>query len=203
MVTTSGLSFFTCSMASRPLAAVPTTSIALTGLRISRIRRRKKPESSTTNTLIAIGLSCYFGPGSSIAQAADGDQLASYRPSISRQQTGNIQNQGNPTVTGNGGARHPRRTMQHGPQWFNHHLFLPNQLIHNQHHLFVTDRNDHDMSKAFLPFLPGRPLDQPALDMEQRVNIFPHHDTFLTINDIGPANIQMENLDHAHQGQGK
>src|SRR5690606_33834236 len=183
MVTTSGLSFFTCSMASRPLAAVPTTSIALTGLRISRIRRRKKPESSTTNTLIAIGLSCYFGPAASRAQAVL-VSLTTGGPSIPCQQAGNIQNQGDSAVTGNGGASHARRTMQHGSQGLDHHLFLPDQLIYDQPHFLVANRNDHHMGQAFLAFLPSCTFDQPALDVEQGIDIFPHHNAFLAIDDI-------------------
>src|SRR5690606_14837219 len=157
--------------------------------------RRKKPESSTTNTFTGIRPSCNSDvtePNDatrSIHQdsrelARDSDTAidsgsSSVWPRISgaarprgarlpAQQAWDVQNQRHPSVAGNGGSGHTWRAMQHGAKRLDHDLFLANQLVDDKADLFRAHRHNHHVSHAFRTLLPGRPLEQPALNVEQR-----------------------------------
>src|SRR5690606_1727455 len=54
-----------------------------------------------------------------------------------------IENQGDATVTGNGGARHAWRTLQHLAQRLDYHFFLTYQLIDDKTDSLSTHRQDH------------------------------------------------------------
>src|SRR5690554_4175307 len=62
---------------------------------------------------------------------------------IATQHIGNIKNQCNGAVAGNRGACHSRRALEHFAEWFNHHLFLSNQLINNKTNVTCTNSNDN------------------------------------------------------------
>ncbi len=92
--------------------------------------------------------------------------------------------------------------MQHFPQRLDHNFFLSNQLINDKANPFGTDGNHYNMSSfVCLGVLFARY--QPALHMKQRDWFFPYHHHFLTINDVGLGQIQVENFIHAYQRESK
>src|SRR3989338_10066404 len=145
-------------MASRPLVAVPTTWIFGSGESISETRRRKNPESSTTRTLTAINtprklqklrravaagkrceasqtrrpraLSRPLGPPTSAREPGPlSARTASHPPRVALEHARHIENQGDASIAGDGGAGHARRALQHLAQGLDHHLFLTDPLV--------------------------------------------------------------------------
>src|SRR5450830_858287 len=148
--------------------------------RISETRRRKNPESSTTRTLTTINTPL----GTAAADLSPAAGPESNTPcGVTLEHARHVENQGNATVTGNGGARHARGPLQHLAQRFDDHFFLADQLIDDKADPLGAHRKDHHMAFTLL-FVSSR-ADQPALEVEQRQGLVPDNHHSLTVDHVG------------------
>ena len=90
--------------------------------------------------------------------------------------------------------------MQDGPQGFDDHLFLPNQLVDDKTNTRGTDGHDHHV-----PLLrQGRILHSvhhPPLEVEQRQGLVTHDNRLLTIDDVRFGQVQVEDFVDINQWQ--
>jgi D-arabinose 5-phosphate isomerase GutQ len=77
-------------------------------------------------------------------------------------QAGDVQDQGNATVTGNGRSGHAGRALQHLTEGLNNDLFLTHQLIDHKADILTADRDHNHMTGDHFLMVERHILDHPT-----------------------------------------